>query len=176
MKSRAPLIVFGGLAICVGIGIAVILGLDFSNNSDNPFSAIGSVAPDFLLKNLIGDEVQLSQYRDSPVLINFWATWCQQCRIEMSYIQKRFDQYQPDMNVLAVNLDEPLSRVQEFVGEQNLTFEVLLDNGGRIQELYQIRGYPTTYIVDSEGIIRVIHIGFMTEDQLDEYLMMVGVG
>ena len=78
--------------------------------------------------------------------------------------------------MLAVNFDEPVSSVQEFVEEQKLTIDVLLDPGGRVQELYQIRGYPTTYFVDAEGIIRIIHIGFMTEDQLDEYLTKVGVG
>ncbi len=176
MRSRESLIILGGLAIGVGIGFAVILGLEYYNNTNNINPVIDSPAPDFLLHNLVGDEVRLSQYRGSPVLINFWATWCQPCQIEMSYIQNRFDQYKPDMVVLAVNYDEPMSSVQEFIEEQHLTFDVLLDNGGRIQELYQIRGYPTTYFVDSEGIIRVIHIGFMTEDQLDGYLMKVGVG
>ena len=176
MRSRSLLILLGGLAIGVGIGIAVLLGFDYSTDADNPNLAIGSVAPDFNLQNLLGDEVRLSQFRGSPVLINFWATWCQPCQIEMPYIQNRFDQYSPDIVVLAVNFDEPVSRVQQFVKEQNFTFDVLLDTGGRIQELYQIRGYPTTYFVDAEGIIRVIHIGFMTESQLDVYLKKVGVG
>ena len=176
MRSKALLILLGGLAIGVGIGIAVLFGFDYSADSDNPNPAIGSEAPDINLQTLLGDEVRLSQFRGSPVLINFWATWCQPCQIEMPYIQNRFDQYRPDIVVLAVNFDEPVSSVQQFVKEQNFTFDVLLDTGGRIQELYQIRGYPTTYFVDAEGIIRVIHIGFMTESQLDEYLTKVGVG
>jgi peroxiredoxin len=176
MRSRASLIILGGLAIGVGIGFVALLGLEYYSNTNNPNPAINSAAPDFLLQNIIGDEVRLSQYRGSPVLINFWATWCQPCQIEMEHIQNRYYQYNPDMVVLGVNFNEPLSSVQEFIEEQHLTFDVVLDNGGRIQELYQIRGYPTTYFVDSEGIIRVIHIGFMTEDQLDGYLMKVGVG
>jgi len=176
MRSRSLLILLGGLAIGVGLGMALLLGFDYSPESDNPKPAIGSVSLDFKLHSILGEEVILSQFRGSPVLINFWATWCQPCQIEMPYIQNRFDQFSPNLVVLAVNFDEPVSTVQKFVKEQVLTFDVLLDTGGRIQELYQIRGYPTTYFVDAEGIIRVIHIGFMTESQLDEYLMKVGVG
>jgi len=176
MRLRSLLILLGGLAIGLGLGVSVILGFDYSTNADNSNPTIGSVAPDFKLQTLSEEEVRLNRFRGSPVLINFWATWCQPCQIEMPYIQDRFDRYSPDLVVLAVNFDEPVSSVQEFVEEQKLTIDVLLDPGGRVQELYQIRGYPTTYFVDAEGIIRIIHIGFMTEDQLDEYLTKVGVG
>lgn len=176
MRSRLLLILLGGITIGVGLGIGLLLGFDYSTEADNPKPAIGTVSPDFKLQSILGDEVILNQFKGSPVLINFWATWCQPCKIEMPYIQNRFEQYTPNLVVLAVNFDEPVATVQKFVREQNLTFDVLLDSGGHIQELYQIRGYPATYFVDAEGIIRVIHIGFMSESQLDEYLMKVGVG
>jgi peroxiredoxin len=64
--------------------------------------------------------------------------------------------------------------VQQFVDEYNLHFPILLDPGGNIQKLYRVRGYPTTLIVDNNGIIRYHHIGLITEEQLDHYLVEMG--
>ena len=66
--------------------------------------------------------------------------------------------------------------VRQFVYELGLTFDILLDPGGKIQEIYKIQAYPTSYFLDRDGIIRAQHIGSLTEEQLGEYLAMVGVG
>ena len=94
----------------------------------------------------------------------------------MPAIQSRFEQHHSEIEVLAINFDEPSDQVQAFVQDLGLTFTVLLDPGGEVQRLYQIRGYPTTYIVDENGVVAVQQIGIMTEQQLDEYLSQVGVG
>jgi peroxiredoxin len=166
----------GGLIVGAGIGIAITLGFDNHSVEENLNLTVGSAAPDFNLNTYLGEDIRLGGFKGSPVLINFWATWCQPCRLEIPYIQSRYERYNTDLVVMAVNYDEPENIVQTFAEEFNLTFNVLLDPGGRIQSLYQIRGYPTTYFIDSDGIIRVIHIGFMTESQLDDYLKQVGVG
>lgn len=135
-----------------------------------------ALAPDFELVNLEGEKVKLSNYRGHAVLINFWATWCGPCRIEMPAIQARFEQYSPELVILAVDNDESQEIVSAFVDELGLTFTILLDFGADIQDLYQIRGYPSSYFVDANGIIQVVHIGIMTESQLDGYLAEVGIG
>lgn len=94
----------------------------------------------------------------------------------MPAIQSRFEQHHSELEVLAINFDEPGDQVQAFVQDLGLTFTVLLDPGGEVQRLYQIRGYPTTYIVDENGVVAVQQIGIMNEQQLDEYLSQVGVG
>lgn len=176
MRPKLLLILLGGLTIGIGIGIAILLGFDSLSNDEKSEIALGSPAPEFISKTYLGDEVELSDFKGAPVLINFWATWCQPCRLEMPNLQARFEQNHPDINVLAVNFDEPAELVQSFAEDLDLTFPILIDPGGHIQSLYQIRGYPTTFLIDSDGIIRVIHIGFMTENQLDNYLKQVGVG
>ena len=176
MRPRLLLFLLGGLTVSVGIGIALILGFGDQSIDKNLNLTIGSAAPDFKLTTYLGDDVKLSGYIGSPVMINFWATWCHPCRIEMPHIQTRYERYGTDLVVLAVNFDEQADLVQTFANEFNLTFDVLLDPGGRIQSLYQVRGYPTTYFIDLDGIIRVIHIGLMTESQMDDYLEQVGVG
>ena len=86
----------------------------------------------------------------------------------MPAIQDRFEIYQEDgLKVLAIDFDEPREDVAFFGEELGLTFDLLLDPGGEIQNLYRIVGYPTSFFVDSEGVIKVQHIGVMTEGQLD---------
>lgn len=136
----------------------------------------GSIAPNFSLINIQGEQVKLSDFRGQPVLINFWATWCGPCRIEMPAIQDRFEKHRDEgFVVLAVDFDEPQEDVAFFGEELGLSFDLLLDPGGKIQNLYRVLGYPTSHFVDSNGIIKVQHIGIMTEGQLDDYLSQIGL-
>lgn len=133
----------------------------------------GARAPQFELNTLDGGRLALDDFRGEVVLLNFWATWCGPCRLEMPAMQQRYEE--TGLNILAINFDEPPDLVQAFVDELQLTFPILMDPGGLIQQLYQVRGYPTSYFVDEEGVIRIIHIGFMNEEQLDGYLAEMGV-
>ena len=152
-----------------------------TNTGDNPNSETApeenAFAPDFKLFNLEGEEVQLNDFKGQPVLINFWATWCAPCRLEMPAMQNRFDKFADDgLQILAINFDEPLADVQAFADDLNLSFNILLDPGGVIQRAYRIRGYPTSFFLDANGVIKVVHIGVMTEGQLDDYLAEIGIG
>ena len=136
----------------------------------------GALAPDFSLFNLEGEQITLSDLRGRPVMINLWATWCAPCRIEMPHIQDRFERYAGEgFLVLAVDFDEPADIVADFRDELGLTFDILLDPGAKVQELYRNRNYPSTFFVDADGVIQVQHIGLMTESQLDENLAAIGL-
>ena len=138
---------------------------------------VGALAPGFTLINLEGEQVSLDDFHGRPVLINLWATWCGPCRIEMPAIQSRFEKYQDDgFAVLAVNFDEQQSVVQSFRDEFGLTFQILLDPGAKVQNLYRNRSYPSSFFIDRAGVIQVQHIGVMTEGQLDENLKKIGLG
>lgn len=133
---------------------------------------IGDLAPDFTLKNLQGEEVSLSDFKGQPVLINFWATWCPPCRFEMPAIQKMYEQYQDEgFVVLAVDVEEPISTVKQYIEQGGYTFPVLLDYKGQVANgPYRIRAFPTSYFVDREGKIAVAHRGMMTEQILQQYI------
>ena len=136
----------------------------------------GALAPDFSLFNLEGEQIALSELRGHPVMINLWATWCAPCRIEMPHIQDRFERYADEgFLVLAVDFDEPADIVADFRDELGLTFDILLDPGAEVQELYRNRNYPSTFFVDADGVIQVQHIGVMTEGQLDANLAAIGL-
>lgn len=136
---------------------------------------VGAFAPDFTLMDTAGQPVTLSELRGSVVLINFWATWCPPCRLEMPGIQDRYERHNGDLVVLAIDNDEPLEQVTAFRDEMDLTFDLLLDPAARVQMLYRVRAYPTSMFVNEHGIIQFVHIGLMTEAQLDDYLSQMGL-
>ena len=171
--------------------ILVVVGAGFGSwlvrekNSDSPSSRAGGVpvepvlearAPDFSLQTTAGETVQLVELRGQPVLVNFWATWCGPCRIEMPAIQARYEMFEDDgLVVLAVNFDESRESVLAYGQELGLSFPLLLDPGGEVQRLYRNRSYPTSFFIDPDGIIQAHHIGVMTESQLDQNLAKVGL-
>ena len=136
---------------------------------------IAAEAPDFALRDLRGNEVRLSEYRGRTVLLTFWATWCGPCRLEMPAFEDRYQELKDDdFIVLGVNYDEPVEDVRTFRDEFGLSFPLLLDPGGSVQRLYQIRGYPSSIFVDPQGVVSVVHLGLITEGQLRDYLVELG--
>jgi len=139
-----------------------------------PAPVAGAPAPDFTLKSLDDEMVTLSQFRGQPVLINFWATWCPPCRLEMPDLVKAYEAHQPEGFVLlGVNLtfQDSLPDVQAFVDEFGMTFPVLLDEAGEVTEnLYRLRGLPLSVFVNREGVIARLHIGALTASQIETYV------
>ena len=121
---------------------------------------IGKLAPDFTLNGLDGQEVSLSGLRGKPVLLNFWATWCGPCRIEMPFLQEIYEKWTgKELVLLAVNLHEDPDKVREFVESAGYSFPVLLTAGNEVPLSYNIRGIPATFFIDADGVIRDIKIG-----------------
>jgi thiol-disulfide isomerase/thioredoxin len=136
---------------------------------------VDSPAPDFELNRLDGSPVSLSSLRGRTLILNFWATWCGPCRLEMPLLQQVQQQYGEQVVVLTVNHDEPPEVVQGFVDELNLDLNVLLDPQARVAGLYKVRGFPSTVFIDPEGVIRYVHIGLLSEGALRGYLEELGV-
>ncbi len=142
-----------------------------------PAPVAGAPAPDFTLASLSGQTVRLSALKGQVVLINFWATWCGPCQLEMPTIQQAYNvRKSQGLIVLAVNLNEPAKDVQAYVDNLRLTFPVLLDPGDAVSNLYRVRGYPTSYFIDRTGTVAVEQVGMMTDAQLAANLAKVGIG
>lgn len=117
-------------------------------------------APDFTLNYLNGEEVSLSDFRGKVVFLNFWATWCGPCRVEMpSMNDLHADLKDENFVLLAVNQQEEPSVVADFVEEQGYDFPILMDRNGRTSYQYGIRGIPTTYIIGPDGNVIAGKVG-----------------
>ena len=121
-----------------------------------------TLAWDFTFENLEGNKVSLSDYRGKKVFLNFWASWCGPCRLEMPDIEKLHKELNPEEAViLAVNIGEDRSTVSKFLRDNNLTFATALDVFSASPSKYNLRGIPTTFIIDEEGYILSQYSGYM---------------
>lgn len=133
---------------------------------------VGDMAHDFFAPDLSGNVVALSDFRGQPVIINFWATWCPPCRVEMPDLQAVYELHQEDgLVILAVDFQESAETVSRFFYDQmGLTFTPLLDENGRVARQYGVSNFPTTYFVGPDGTVTAVHRGLMTREQIDGYL------
>lgn len=129
-------------------------------------------APDFTLKTLDGKAAELGKNNGKPTIINFWASWCPPCKVEMPYIQKAYEKYGDRVNFMMVNLTamDDKEKMEQFLKEGGYSFPVLLDETGKVGEMYQAFSIPVTYIVDENGFIIKHVMGAMSEGQLTEIM------
>lgn len=125
------------------------------------------IAPDFELETMDGTTIKLSEMRDKNVIINFWATWCGYCVLEMPDLQKLQETYKDDLLILAVNVGESKETIQKFMEENNLNLTVVLDKDMAVSNNYGIRSYPTTIAVNKHGEAVRGYVGMLTYDQME---------
>ena len=116
----------------------------------------GEIAPDFTLKDLNGVEKSLKEFRGKVVLLNFWATWCSPCRIEIPSMVELYKKYKDrGLEIIGVNLDKlGKSDVEKFSLEHKINFPVLLNPSGDVAALYGVVVLPTTVFLDRNGKIK----------------------
>lgn len=171
-----------GLLLASGLLVGIILGgvIFLSGNSagaqvrSREIPEIGKTFPDFTLEKMSGGNLTFSELRGRPILLNFWATWCEPCRDEMPLLQN-LAQENGELVVLGINNNEPVAVIERFVRSVQITFDILLDVDGKIAGKFQVFGFPTTYFIDQEGILRAIHVGQLDEELLTSYLEKMGL-
>ncbi len=128
---------------------------------------VGFLAPDITLTTLDGSSVRLADLRGKNILINYWVTWCIPCMDELPILSRLNQDYQ-DQNVIILTVNgieqDQLGEVQQLVAELGLTQPVLLDENESFWSTYLVQFLPTSFFIDTEGIIRHIMLGSATED------------
>lgn len=134
---------------------------------------LNDVAPDFTLKTPEGQNMSLSDFRGKTVILNFWATWCGPCKLEMPFFQAVYEQRSADgLVVIAVDVMEDASTVGQFVSNMKLTFPVLLDIKSEVAQQFCLpQALPATLFIDKEGIVRAGKVGaFLNQQQIEDML------
>ena len=126
---------------------------------------MGSRAPNFTLKNLKGEDVSLSQFRGKKVILNFWASWCSPCKVEIPHFQAVWDKYSSSNEIMILTVAGSQSEeelIRSFISNGNYTFMVCLDPGEAAFNKYELTSIPRTYFIDKDGVIRRIQQGMFT--------------
>ncbi|MCH8156240.1 MAG: TlpA family protein disulfide reductase [Nitrospinae bacterium] len=142
------------------------------------YPAEAFLAPQFELPTLNGGSIKLSDYHGKVLFINFWATWCATCKVEMPSMEKLYQRFREyDFEMLTISVDKNQSLVAPFVKQYNLTFPVLLDPDSEVAKKdYKTTGVPETFIVDKNGIIVHKAIGprdWATDDVMESFAELI---
>ncbi|WP_257958527.1 TlpA disulfide reductase family protein [Bacillus sp. V3-13] len=134
----------------------------------------GNRVPNFELTDINGEKISLDQLRGKKLLVNFWASWCPPCKKEMPYMQEMYEKYQKDgFEILAVNstvTEKNRQDAVDFVKEHGLTFPIPMDEKNEVSSRFEILTYPTSFFIDSDGIIRSRAIGGVNKEFLEDEL------
>jgi peroxiredoxin len=152
MASRGQWIAVGVVLGVIGFGIGAALLLTPEITRIEP----GARAPDYTVARVTSDDsVSVRDYRGRVVLLNLWATWCPPCEQEMPSMERLYQEMGPQgLEVVAISIDQLTPEaVRQWADERGLSFTVLQDRSGRIQQVYQTTGMPESFVVDREGVI-----------------------
>lgn len=147
-----------------GVALVLVVGLAWVNRDRFQPVGPGSDAPSFQATSLAGDTVGLASYQGNVVLLNIWATWCPPCREEMPSMERLHRDYEDEgLRVVAVSIDAPPGQTDDFgrpggdleafAERYDLTFTILHDPRGRIQDVYQTTGVPESFVIGKDGVI-----------------------
>jgi peroxiredoxin len=135
--------------------------------------AVSNIAPDFTLKDMEENSHTLSEYRGKVVLVDFWATWCPPCVVEIPHFVKLYNQYkEKGFVILGASLDNNRKKLENFVKEQEINYPILV-NSGKVSTVYAVQAIPTAYLIDKEGKIRKKFVGYRPgyEKEIEKILL-----
>ena len=127
-------------------------------------------APEFTIYDLEGNAYTLADFRGKPVILNFWATWCGYCQVEMPDFEEKFREYGDDIHFIMLNVtdgsQETVETASAFIAEQGYTFPVYYDTALSAASAYNTSGLPVTYFIDADGNFVAWQQGMLTAETL----------
>lgn len=126
------------------------------------------LAPSFELTGMDGQIYRVGGERENPVLVNFWASWCEPCHLEAPDLQRLYEQYNGKLDLYAVNVTtlDSVKGAEAFIRDYELTFPTLFDRDGSVTEKYRVDGYPTSFLIDRRGVVADVVFGVVNPDEL----------
>ncbi len=149
----------------LGLSLTILLPLALSCSSGD-VSKQGRTAPDFSLRTLDGRQVKLSDYRGKIVILDFWATWCKPCKLELPHFIELYKEFgREDLEIIGVSLDRTgTGELAAFVKEWEIPYVIVLGTGQVVQDYGEIRGIPTTFVIDRQGNVFRKYVGYRKKE------------
>jgi len=157
------------IIVCALVGGAI--SCSPSNSSSSPeelgLIPVEIAAPDFTLPTMTGTEITLSDLQGMAVLLNFWHKGCPPCLAELHYFDAVAKQHSDRITIVAIDIKDSLPQIKQFFGDSEISFIVALGKDTQVASDYATRYTPTTFFIDSEGIIRYVKVGaFASKEEL----------
>ena len=149
----------------VVLAVGLSIGWIVSGGAES-VAQLGQPAPDFTVEVIDGGEFTLSEQRGQPVVVNFWASWCEPCRVEIPDISE-FADANPGVVVVGVAVQDAEQTARGFAADVGATYPLALGTED-IEDSYPTFGLPATYVLDEEGVIIEVFNGIVDEDILGE--------
>lgn len=127
----------------------------------------GDLAPTFTLPNIVEGqpEISLEALRGKTVYVDFWASWCPPCLRSMPLINDLYNKYKDqDFEVIAINVDDPVEDGEDFLLDTPLDYLIAVDTDNTVLNRFDVTGMPTSFLIDKEGVVRMVHLGFRGND------------
>lgn len=177
LKTRFEWTILLVVAVLLG-GAWIIISQEPATASRGPITlteapVVGHVAPDFTAVTAVGESVNLHQLFNEgaagqPVVLNFWASWCAPCRVEMPHFQNASRKFNGRAAILGVNQGESAAIVTNFGNEFGITYPLLVDEENEVNRLYTVNSLPTTVFIGADGVVREVLIGTISQAVLEE--------
>jgi len=169
------LVVFCG-AVLVMMTPAIAWSQHDHSTGQSVAPSVGNPAIPFELKSLEGKSVGLNSFRGKPLVVNFFASWCDPCREEMPLINDlAFKGAKGGYSVLGIAVEDNRAAVTEYAREFQLLFPIALDLNSTVKRSYRIFGPPATFFIDGQGIIRDVVLGPITPERAREAMKKIGI-
>ena len=170
-------LIFGALIFGIGLIVFSRIYISDTTPTSNSFTtnnsvSVGSVvdknrAPDFVLQRLDGGTITLAEYiGEKPVILDFFATWCPNCRRDMPRLTRWYEKYKDQVEVIGINLQENPSKVEKYISSAGISFPIALDPHGQASQMYGVRYTNFHVLINKDGNIVKTVPGDIRESQI----------
>jgi len=176
-RRRKRLITWGAGAVALVVVVGLLLSLaptDDGGTSATGRASIGEPAPAIEMTDFDGVALTLDEYRGTPVVLNFWASWCPFCIAEMPDFEQVSQDFGDDVVFIGVNLRDDSAQALSLAGETGVTYRLAADPSGVVYAAFGGTSMPTTVFIDADGIVRDVVAGQMSADALTSNIQALG--